>query len=161
MRPFLSGEQGWWFGGLSTGVAFRPADADGALTVLEQAAGHFNSPGSSSVENAAARRDGDVVTIDSHYVDPDAPPPPNPDATIADEPGYDAFMAAAALPAEVSLLLYADPRPFRERVSDADDSSSANGSASDLLGRMLLWTAPSEGGYELSFYAEIVPEPTK
>jgi hypothetical protein len=153
MRLFLKGEQAWWWGG-TTGVAFRPDDTDSAFAVLQQASRYNGGVSGYGSDDTKASRDGDVVSLTSRYLDPNEPPPENPDATLADEPGFGDFLHDSGLPDKVSLLVYGDPRPLH---SSTPENGEREKSVIGVFDRFLLWTTPAEGGYDLALYAELSP----
>jgi hypothetical protein len=155
VTPFLHGEQGWWWGRHSTGAAFRSADPDAAYAAAQQVATKLAGEDDWGSHGPRASRDGDVVTVDEAIVHEDQPPPANTDAMLADDSGFAALLRDAALPDEVSVLLYGDHRtPPSERSGSGEDKSTL-----DVLGRALLWTTPADGGYDLGFYAELIRAP--
>jgi hypothetical protein len=154
MTPFLHGEQAWWWG-RSTGAAFRPSDPDAAYATAQQVARHFAAEEGSALQGMKASRDGDIVTVNETYLDPDKPPPADPDATLTDDAGFDDLLRDAELPDKVSALVYGDPRSFHPQPGD--DASEKT--AFDSLGRMLLWSVPVDGGYDLDYYAELTAAP--
>jgi hypothetical protein len=153
MAPFLHGEQAWWWGP-SLGAAFRPDETDTAYGTAQQVSRNYTAKHGPDQKMVAAR-DGDVVSVRTVVEpDPESPPPPDPDSTLGGDPEFTALLAHAALPEKVSVLVYADPRPFRSSPA-ADDQSERT--TADTFGRLLLWTAPADGGYDLSVYAELNP----
>jgi hypothetical protein len=154
MTPFLHGEQAWWWG-RSTGAAFRPSDPDAAYTTAQQVERHFTAEEGSALQDMKAGRDGDIITVNETYLDPDEPPPANPAATLSDDAGFDDLLRDAGLPDKVSALIYGDPRPFHHQPGDDEGEKTAF----DSLGRMLLWSVPVDGGYDLDYYAELTPAP--
>jgi hypothetical protein len=78
------------------------------------------------------------------------------DAPITDDPAFSELLEHAGVPTKVSLLFYID----RRLVQAFDKPTAQTGAArSDVLGSLLIWTAPVEGGHDLSAYFNLEQRP--
>jgi hypothetical protein len=147
-QVFMRGEQAWWWGPQS-GVAFRPADPAAALTVAQQIAGHATHL-DYGIEQMTPSRDDAIVTLLGKANEGASNEP------ITADPAFSDLLEQAGVPTKVSLLFYLDHR----LVQGFDKPTTPSGSSSpDVLGSLVIWTAPVEGGHDLGAYFNLEQRP--